>query len=514
MSLTSFAYLVFLGIGVVVYYIIPRKIQWILLLGLSVTFYYSYSAPYTIVYLLFSTTTAYAVTIIAEKYRGKDSKLPKKISTAVGIVIVLNLLLFFILKCSGIYVPVSKGISFLPTLSAFPHAAALGMGYYTLQIIGYILDCYWGNQKPQKNLLKLFLFVSFFPQMTVGPISRYHNLETLYTGHSFSIMNVSMGVQRILWGFFKKLIIAERAGLFVNGIWADTVTYSGWWHWIALILYPVQMYVDFSGGVDIVIGSAQVFGIDLAENFNNPFFSRNSQEFWRRWHITLGTWAKDYVLYPLLISEPMVKFNKWSRKRFGKKVGKLIPTQVGMFVLWIVIGAWHGGYKFIVGVSLWYWAVLLIAEIFKNGFSRANEALHFKTESFSWHLFQSMRTYLIYAVGAVFFFAPTLHEAVDFLKSLVSMFLEDGKNNPWIFFDGSFQNMGITYRDVNLLIFGIMLLLIVGVLREKYGYARTWVAKQGFLFRWFVWLALFVLVLVYGMYGPGYSADEFIYQGF
>lgn len=502
MSITSLSFLVMILIGVAIYYILPKSWQWVELLVMSLAFYFMVATPHTIIYLLISTAVAYIATNFG-KY--------KKETVVFSVVaILINVGLWFTLKGYDLW---GEIISITDDVKSNVLIASLGMGYYTLQIIGYILDCYWENTKPQKNILKLFLFVCFFPQMTTGPISRYSQLESLYEQHCFSYRTLSFGAQRILWGFFKKLVLAERVGIIVNGIWGDLGTYNGFYYWVALVLFPIQMYADFSGCTDIVIGTAELFGIKMPENFNSPFFSRTIQEFWQRWHITLGTWAKDYVLYPLLKSTGMVKFSKFAKKQFGKKQGKFISTAIGMFVLWMVMGVWHGAPKYIVGVSLWYWMLLILGDLCTPFLKRINAFLRIQESSFSWHLFQSVRTYLIYAVGAAFFRAPSISEGAQFILNLKQIFIKE-TSNPWIFFDKSVLNLGVTYEDINIIIVAIFILLVVGLLREKCAYARIWMENQMLVFRWFVWIGLFVIVLVYGKYGPGYNVGEFIYQGF
>lgn len=518
MTITSFSYLVFILIGGCIYYILPKKMQWVELLALSIVFYCMVANPYSIIFPIIATGLAYSATWLQQTEKVKNAKWKYTGCTIVSIAVILCVGLWFWLKASDIWVSISYRISmimpFAWPLEAPAIPAALGMGYYTLQVIGYILDCYWGTIHPQRNPFKLFLFVIFFPQMVTGPISRYSQLEGVFLVNSFSYENVTRGMQRILWGFFKKLVLAERAGIIVNAIYGNLDLYNGWWHWVALLLYPIQMYADFSGCTDIVLGTAELFGIKLPENFNNPFFSRTSQEFWQRWHITLGAWAKDYVLYPLLKTKWMITLGKTTKKRFGKKFGKFIPTAVGMFFLWMVMGIWHGSFKYIIGVSLWYWIILMLGELCLPMLDRVVKILMVNTESFSWHLFQSARTYLIYAVGAVFFRVDGLGQAIELLKSLITMFTGGNVPNSWVLFDGSILNFGVSYDDLNIIIFAVVLLAIAAVLREKYGYARIWMGNQILVFRWSIWIGLFLLILIWGNYGPGYSASEFIYQGF
>lgn len=518
MTITSFYYFIFILIGACIYYVLPKKIQWLELLVLSIVFYCVVANPYTLIFPIVATIFAYSATLLQQTEKVKKAKWGYAGCTIISLSVILCAGLWFWLKASDIWVAASWRVStvlpFVRPLNAPSVLAALGMGYYTLQIIGYILDCYWGTISPQRNPLKLFLFVIFFPQMVTGPISRYNQLEGLFLPNKFSYENVTRGAQRILWGLFKKLVLAERVGIIVNAIYGDVDLYSGWWHWIALLLYPIQMYADFSGCTDIVLGTAEVFGIKLPENFNNPFFSRTSQEFWQRWHITLGAWAKDYVLYPLLKTKWMVNLGKRVKKKFGKRFGKFVPTAIGMFFLWMVMGMWHGSFKYIIGVSLWYWTILILGDLLSPVLDKIIRLFNVNTESFSWHLFQSIRTYLIYAVGAVFFRTDGFGQAVKLLKSLITMFAGGSTPNSWVLFDGSILNFGVSYGDLNIIIFAVAMLAVVAVLREKYGYARNWMEKQILVFRWMIWITLFVIVLVLGNYGPGYNASEFIYQGF
>lgn len=517
MTITSFQFLVFVTTALMIYYLVPKAWQWVVLLMSSLFFYHYAASTRTILFLIISTATAYGSTIWMDRIREKKGESAKSVTALTVTALSVNIILWFIFKGYEFWAAAIKGIEHfhstpLSGLLDVELVAALGMGYYTLQVMGYILDCSWGMIKPQKNPLKLFLFVCFFPQLTTGPISQYSQLETLYHKHNICYENITHGAQRILWGFLKKLVLAERAGIIVSGITGNLEHYNGYYAWIAILLYPIQMYADFSGCMDIVIGVAEMFDIRLAENFRNPFFSKSSQEFWQRWHITLGAWARNYVLYPLMKSKAMIGFGKFTKKKFGKKMGKFVATSVSMFFLWMVIGIWHGGFRFIVGVSLWYWIILMMGELMSPLFGKITTKLGFKTDSFSWHLFQSSRTYVIYAIG-ITFFSEGVKKGLLLLRTATGVISKE-ISNPWIFFDGSILNLGVTWGDINLIIIAVILLIIVGVLREKYGYARNWMDKQSFIFRWSVWIVLFLLVLIYGKYGPEYHAEDFIYQRF
>ena len=464
--------------------------------------------------MIFSTVVAYAAALIMNS--DKSQRSPGLRRGILITAIVLNILPWLLTSGDNLWLRgfgiLRKYFSMIPLLKPLPVAAAMGMAYYTSQVISYLVDCYWNNALPQINPFKLLSFICFFPQLTAGPISKYEDLKVIFEKHSFKYQNLCFGSQRILWGFYKKLVISERVGILVNSIWNDLNTYSGLWHWIALLIYPVQMYADFSGCMDIILGSAEIFDIHLAENFNNPFFSKSIREFWVRWHITLGKWAKDYVMYPVLKSSIMVKMTKKLRKKMGKAWGSFITSAIASGLVWVVMGTWHGGVKYIVGVSIYYWIFIEIGQLFEL-FEKKNIKLKINKERFSWRLFQCIRTYIIYAFGALFFRAKGITEAFNYINGLFQMIFS-GSLNPEVLFNNSILKTGITYMDLNIVIIGIVLLIIVGILRERYGYARVWISRQGLVFRWLIWLILFTIVLIEGKYGPGFTASEFIYQRF
>ena len=520
MSITSCLYFGFLALGMLLYYLTPGKLQWGVLLGLSLAFYALAAAPFTFIYVLLIALPAWALGLKTARCReaGRDPAQDRLVRALLVLVLVWDVAIWFLCKggalldvflfrLPGRFFPALAGRS-VPRL-----AAALGMGYFLFQVMSYTLDCWRGTVEPQKNPLKLLLFACFFPQMVTGPISRYSQLEGLYAPHRFRYVNLAHGCQRILWGLFKKLVLAERCAAVVNTVWSAPGIYPGLYAWLVLLLFPLQLYTDFSGCMDIVIGSAELFDIRLTENFNAPFCSRTIQEFWQRWHITLGTWAKDYILYPVLKSAWMLRLGKSLRKACGKKTGKFLTSAVGMFFAWLVIGLWHGEIRHVVGVSLWFWCFLLLGEWLKPRAAALAAKYGFKTESFGWHLFQSLRTYLIFSFGVVFFRAESMTRAFRFFRSLLDTF-RPSVWNPWILFDGSLGYLGASFQEINLMLVGFSLLLAADVLHEKYGSARLWLDRQPTLLRWAVYFTLFFTVLIAGKYGPGYEAGAFLYGNF
>ena len=513
MTVTSFWFLILLLFGVIVYYIAPKKAQWMILLCLSVVFYFYAATPYTLLYLLITSLLSYAAGM-AIGYKDKLKLGDKGTSFVVAVAIVINILIWFILKGKSFWTLGFRVLHKIIPSIGIPQmelVAALGMGYYTAQAIGYILDVKWEISVPEKNPLKVFLFIVFFPQLTVGPISKFSQLQSLFSPHFFQYKNICFGSQRILWGMAKKLVVSDRIAIIVNGIWNDTITYTGIWPWIAVFLYPIEIYTDFSGCVDIILGAAELFDIKMPENFKNPFYSLTVQEFWQRWHITLGLWAKDYVYYPILKSKVMIRIGKWTKKHFSKRIAKFIPWSIGMGALWFVMGFWHGSIRHIVGVSAWYWIIIVASEFFQPTFNKVTKFLNVDVECFSWKLFQRLRTYFVFSIGCVFFVSVGIHDVINRYETL---FINLRPSNYWTLFNGTILNLGLTWGDINIIMLCCMMIFIVAHLREKYGFARIWISKQILPFRWTIWMALFVIVIIYGHYGPGYDASQFIYQGF
>ena len=494
MTLTSFTFLCFLLAVGLVYYILPGRCQWMVLLIASIAFYYSSGGWAVLAFLLYGIFITYLGALVLERsYREPVKKL-----FTVGFTIFTLLPLFLL-----------KYIRFFGFEAPFGTLAPLGISFYTMTILGYVLDVSRGIVPAQKNLFKHALFTSYFPQMVSGPITRYPEMEPqLFRKHAFDYQQVTFGAQRILWGFFKKLVISERLATVVNQIYDQYPAYPGWYLIVGTVCFAFQLYTDFSGCMDIVLGASQALGITLPDNFTCPYFSRNISEYWRKWHITLGTWFKDYVFYPLLKSSPWVAFTDWSKKRFGKKKGKKLPLYTGMLVLWFSVGMWHGGsWNYIVGSGLLHWFYIVSGELLTPVFKKLISLMRIQTETFSWRFYQALRTFFLVNIGFVFFRAPSLKTALSILKSIAC------KWNPEILFDRSLFQL-LSAQDWVVLFVSLMLLLLISALQEKNVRIRETLARQNLAFRWCIYLLLFVVVLIFGCYGGDYDAAAFIYQQF
>lgn len=249
--------------------------------------------------------------------------------------------------------------------------------------MGYIVDVYREKTEAQHNPFKLLLFVSFFPQIVQGPISIYDQLANqLFEPHEFNFTRMKYGMELILWGFFKKLIIADRAVIAISTVTADYGKYGGTTLTFTILLYALQLYADFSGGIDISRGVAQIFGIDMIDNFKRPYFSKSINEYWRRWHISLGGWLKNYLFYPIAMSNVFLNAGKKIKgTRFGKTaagthVSKVLPTSVASLIVFLVVGVWHGASWKYVAFGLWNGLIIMLSILLQPVFDGITDKLH------------------------------------------------------------------------------------------------------------------------------------------
>lgn len=525
MTITSFYFICFIAIVIILYYVIPQRFQWVFLLAISTLFYFMAGTPYTIIYLYVSTITIYLGSNLVHKYtvmgqncsQNEDAEFYTKIVKKTKLIFILTLLIHIsflvVLKYTNFFI---ENINLLCTIfgdkvnvNTVEFISSLGISYYTLQLLSYLIDVYWGKIVPEKNFLKFTLFACYFPQMVSGPISRYTDInKDLYAKHTFNEKQVTFGIERIAWGFFKKLVISERLAVVVNTIFADVNTYYGCYLWIGMFAFALQLYTDFSGCMDIVLGVSECFGVTLPENFKTPFFSKNIQEFWQRWHITLGTWLKDYIMYPILKSEAWISMGDFFKKKLGKKWGKKIPVYCGMLILWLAMGMWHGsGWKFIVGEGIFFWLVIVLGQIISPAFDKIVTRFKIKTDCFSFHLFQNLRTFFIFSIGMVFFRADSFRSSIWLLRNSLKI------NNFSIFFDNSLLNLGLSSLQCIILFISLIVLLLVSLVKQKMD-IRELLLQQNLIFRWAIWYALIFANIYLGMYGQSHGTINFIYQGF
>ena len=530
MFFTSYEFIGFFVLLLVLYYIIPKKWQWGLLLAASYLFYFA-ANPVYLFYISATTVLTYAAARLIERNLvrqriylqehkeelGREEKKEYKNGQKVirrrwlilGLILVLGIL------------AVSKYTNFLisnlnSVLNIFGQTwqisfvnliLPLGISFYTFQAVGYMIDVYREDVPAEKNIFRYALFVSFFPQLIQGPISRFGDLsETLWNEHPFNGENVRHGLMRMLWGYFKKMVVADRILTAVSLIIGDPDTYHGAYALIGMIFYTIELYADFTGGIDITIGIAQTLGIRVKENFMRPYFSKSLKEYWRRWHISMCTWFKDYVFYPVSVSKGMQKISKAAKAHLGAKAGRRLPVYLSSFIVWLATGIWHGASWNFVVWGLLNWAVLMISEELEPLYQKFHDRFSIG-QSRGYRLFQVGRTFLLICVLNLF---DCFEAVTTTLRMLLSIFVTP---NWGIFTDGSLLALGLTVTDYVILFIGVLIMLTVSLLQRK-GSVRKKIDHWHYPIRAAVWFGLFLLVLLWGTYGIGYDASQFIYNRF
>lgn len=529
MSFTTLHFFLFLAVGVLVYYLLPKKVQWVWLLVLSYLYYFTFSIK-TSVFLIFTTVVTYTggqllsrmnetskeylkvnketLDRAAKKeYKDRVTKNKRRVVIAMlllcfGLLGIVKYLNFVIENIDALVLAVGHGQYIEPFNVILP----LGISFYTFQSVSYIIDIYQGKYKAEKNIFKYALFVAFFPQLLQGPIGRFDRLaHQLYDGRKFSLKTAEFGLQRILWGCFKKMVLADRAAGFVNTVFNNYTEYGGWYNITAVLLYCVQLYADFSGGIDIVIGTAEIFGIHMDENFRQPFFSKSIGEFWRRWHITLGTWMKDYIFYPFSLSKQMNHFGKWSKKRFGNSIGKVLPICMANLLIFFIVGVWHGAAWKYIAYGMYNGIIIAVSSLLEPLYAKGFEKTGINRESKVWTIVQIVRTFILVNIGWYF------DMAVSFSAALVMMKETFTKMSMAQLFDTQFLELGMGRRDFLIVFAGCLIVLAVSYYKERGIAVREAIAAKPLAIRWAVWYALIIIIFIFAYTGDG---SAFIYANF
>lgn len=531
MTLISFQFAVLLAVTTLLYFCFPLKYRWTVLLASSAVFYF-FGGIGTGYFMVISIVCIYLIGLWLDKYNKAqkaylkehpdltkeekkayrlDIQHKKRLILAFGLVTCFSILVF--LKYFNFLSAQTFSVLHLFGVSAqapkIDIALPLGISFYTLQATSYIIDIYRGKHPAERNFAKLALFVSFFPQIIQGPIGRYNHLAPqLYEGHRFDFTRCKHGLQLALWGLIKKLAFAEYVGIIADTIFDGYRNYAGFMIFLGSVAYGLQVYADFSGGMDIIRGIAQIYGIDMAENFERPYFARSVSEFWRRWHITLGAWMRDYVFYPLSLSSAFANLGKKTRKIFGNYIGKKLPTFLASFIAFFLVGVWHGSSWKYVAYGLWNSGIITSSILLEPVYKKVQDKLKINTEAFSWKLFQIVRTFILISIGRIFSRADSFMDSVHMIQKMFSQF------NPWIFTNGTLLKLGLSEKQLFLVFFMVLVIFAVSLVQENGICIRTWLDKQNTLFRWLLIIVAIVFVLIYGAYGSSFSASDFVYQQF
>lgn len=528
MAFVSVTFPLFVAVVTLLYFLVPKKCQWAVLLIASYVFFFLNSG-WLVLILLFTTAVTYmtgrgvyAVLEIGrqerkgpglskEEKRAVKERTKKKARGVMLLGVCVDLGLLVTLKYSNFFLASiglgKRGGVSLPDLTLL---LPIGISFYTLQAVAYIMDIYRGKIEPDRSFPRFMLFMSYFPQIVQGPIARHNQLaHQLYAEHRFDYDRLAMGAQLFLWGWMKKLIIADNIAGPVSHIFANSGQYGGLAVLIAAMGYSIQIYTDFSGGMDIARGVSQVLGIELELNFMQPFFSLSIEEFWRRWHITLGGWMRDYVFYPLSLSKRFSELGKRSRKVLGVTAGKKLAPFLAMFIVYFLVGIWHGAEWKYVGYGLWNGLFIATGILMTDRYAIWREKLHIREENALWRCFRMARTFFLCSLGRFFVGAADLPSALNLFRAA----FRNWGDLSFLSVEGQVA-MGVGDGTVSVLLAAVVILFAVDYLHERGVKIRQAIAEKPIVIRWMIYYGAILALVLLGAYGPGYDNASFIYEQF
>lgn len=525
MPYLSLRFLLFTAAALAAYYALPKKWKPAILLITSLT-YYTLCSRLLVIPIVCLTAVIWGAGLLAgrwndafeaqkkelpkeeRKARKRALKTRKRILLAIECAVGFGMLIGF--KYLGFLAQIVNGALSLFSSSSVPIPAfvlPLGISYYTLSMIGYAADVYYGKIAPEKNFFRLLLFAVYFPHIVEGPIAEYKSLSAQFSApKALTYDRFLRAGERILLGLMKKMLLADRAGMIADVVFGDPGAYRSLAAACAIVMYTVQLYMDFSGCIDLVCGVSELFGIDLAQNFRRPFFSQTIQEFWRRWHITLGAWIKNYIFFPLSLS-------KWNG-RLTAKAGKLqnvyyrstLPMVLPLLFVWLFMGIWHGASWKYVLYGLYYYVLILLGLLLEPVFARVCAALKIDRQYSGWRVFRMLRTTVLVMIGLTLFRAQTAAEAVHILASVLRI---GGLSDL-----AALKNAcSLSIQDYLLLAVGIGAFAFLSVREERGGDLFGALEKRPVL-RWIFCTAAVLLLILFGVYGTAYTAQPFVYAQF
>jgi alginate O-acetyltransferase complex protein AlgI len=483
MQIASLAFLGFFALITALNYVIPNKWRWLMLLGASYAFYATWRVDYVFV-ILAITLVSYFIALGMERFSSEGQR---RLLLWVGLIFVLSGLIAFMYFdfFSSMFAKVLWRLAHVviepPKLGLI---APIGISFYTLQVVSYLIDVYHKTMKAEKHFGYYSLYVSFFPQIISGPISRAKMMLPQYREpKEFDEARIVTGLRMVLWGAFQKLAIADRLGLLVNQYYGAPEESSGLQLVYATYLFSFQILADFSGYTNMARGMARVLGLELAENFNQPYFSRDANEFWNRWHMSFSTWLRDYIFYPVM------RFMRKNMRWAGTFVSMVVPPMVTMFVS----GLWHG-----VGLLFIFWGLLhgfyLVLSTWTAGW-RKRVLSKENLGGFVWvtDLVQMLVTFHLITGAWVLFRSGSIADARLILSKIAHV---------------SFEFPSI---DVFYFVLAVFLVLVLMVGEYLHGRnLRAWYARQPRALRWGIYILAIIALLYFGMFGK----TEFIYAQF
>lgn len=521
---TTFAFFIcYFGVTFLLYSIVPQKAKWVILLLGSYVFYFVSSKGHVIP-LIVATLIVWAIGLwlqkLNETMKAKRKAAPKpekkaikaKYTTykqwvlALGVIATFGILL--ICKYTNFFIDTTNSI-FKSTFDNLHIIQPLGISFYTLQAISYMTDIHHGKYPAEKNPFRVSLYLAFMLTIVEGPVARYDQLGVqLKEGKKFDTHNFIYGAVRVTWGLIKKVVIADRAAAFANAVFDNNENYTGIAILAGIAFYTLQLYLEFSGIMDVMCGLGEMMGIQMPENFNRPFFAKTINEFWQRWHITLGSWLRDYIFYPISLSKFFKSISKSARQKFDAYYSNLIPTAVALFFVWFGNGFWHGaGWKYVT-YGLYYYVLMMLGLFLEPVFKKICGGLKINRDSNGFHLFQIIRTTIIVNFGMLIFRADDLKTAASMFKSIFVNF------DFSVLMQGHKNGFGLDMYDYAVIIIGTALVFIISLLQEKGINIRERIAKLPYALKFVIFMAMILSVIIFGAYGEEYGVVDLIYANF
>lgn len=499
MQFNSIDFMLYFPVVLALYFLVPKKLREVWLLAASYYFYMSWNAKYAVL-IGGSTVITYISGLLMARYPGKDAGQVRAKKLIMFFCMGINLGILAVFKYGNFALESVASVLQMLHISTVQRRLNLllpvGISFYTFQALGYIVDVYRGDVEVERRFTRYALFVSFFPQLVAGPIERSRNLllqmKNIETIKLWNARRTASGAILMVWGFFMKMVIADRAALLVDTVFNQYRMYGSAELTAAILGFTIQIYCDFGSYSMIAIGAARIMGFELMENFNTPYFARSIRDFWGRWHISLSTWFKDYLYIPL----------------GGNRKGQFRKA-VNIMIVFLVSGLWHGAnWSFVVWGGL-HGLYQVIGDGLKPYKQKMTEIFQVKTECLSWKFLQTAVTFFLVAFAWIFFRADTVADAFGIIKRIVT------KPTPWLFSNGGIYQLGLDRVEMNILIIAAVILFLVDLIRyRKKQMLDAFLFEQNLWFEWLVVIGLIAMIFLFGEYGPMFDAQQFIYFQF
>lgn len=493
MLFNSIEFLIFFPLVTLIYFLLPHRYRWLHLLIASCVFY-MFFIPVYIFILIFTIIIDYFAGILIENASGPRRKLFLIMSLVanIGVLAIFKYYNFFINNINGLLHGLHIATHDLPLLSII---LPIGLSFHTFQAMSYTIEVFRGHQMAERHFGVYSLYVMFYPQLVAGPIERPQNLLWQFRKeHFFNYENAASGMRLMAWGMFKKVVIADRIAIIVNAIYDHPHDYHGISVLVAMVFFSIQIYCDFSGYSDIAIGSARVMGFVLMRNFSTPYFSKSIGEFWKRWHISLSTWFRDYLYISL----------------GGNRVSKP-RAYLNQFIVFLVSGLWHGAsWTFVLWGSM-HGILLIFSRMMESARLKFRSALYIPVDAFWFRTYEVVSTFVLVTIAWVFFRADSFNAAASLFSSLVHGLGKDLtaiiRTHKVLNVIGFYQ--GIELIDWAVIVFSLAVLFWIDSLQARFS-VNKWLLEKAPLFRWSIYFSVVYFILFFGKFG----SQQFIYFQF